>query len=76
MKKRWNQKTLRALAQRLKPADAHPNSLGKMELGEALGIHRNTISNWFAGKYFPTPDTEKKLECVAKTHSFDPTKVR
>lgn len=76
MKTRWNKKSLRAFALKLRDPNSHPNSLGKLELGLALGVHRNTISNWFHGKYFPTPDTERKLDSVAASAGFDPNKVR
>jgi len=76
MKKRWTPKTIRALARKLRDPDSHPNSLGKLELGIAVGVHRNTLSNWMNGRHSPAPAQAELLDSVAKTHSFDPTKVR
>ncbi|RZM75959.1 helix-turn-helix transcriptional regulator [Leptolyngbya iicbica] len=62
---KWDQAAIRALR-------LHMN-LTQSQFAEAMGVRRQTISEWENGVYAPDRSTMKHLGLVAKTSAFDPT---
>lgn len=61
---KWDQAAIRALRLHMK--------LTQSQFAEAMGVRRQTISEWENGAYAPDRSTMKHLGLVAEKEAFDP----
>lgn len=60
---RWDKAAIRALRQHMQ--------LTQLQFAEAMGVRRQTVSEWENGVYLPDRSTTKHLELLAERQSFE-----